>query len=105
MLRIVMAKKVAEVNLFMCLTQSRGKLGRDFGDDPTPQQLRVLRWIWNKVSVEDFFVPLVVTSKGRRMTRLARYPLNLKILFHVDLLLSLNARHCLIRSTLVLYPW
>jgi len=59
------------------------------GDNPSPQQLRILRWIRNKVSVEDFFLPF----RG-----------DLKIILHVDLSLSLYARHCLIGSTLVRYP-
>ena len=58
------------------------------GDNPGPQQLRVLRWIRNKVSVEDFFVLLGVISKGKRIIRLACHPLNLKIILHVDLSLT-----------------
>ena len=34
------------------------------GDDPSPQQLRVLCWIRNKVSVEDFFRPFRGNFKG-----------------------------------------
>ena len=57
-----------------------------------------------KYRLRTLFVPLGVISKGKRMIRLARHPLNLKIILHVDLSLSLYARHCLIGSTLVRYP-
>ena len=57
-----------------------------------------------KYRLRTFFVPLGVICKGKRMIRLSRHPLNLKIILHVGLSLSLYARHCLIESTLVRYP-